>query len=78
MEIETADVDMAPSRRGRKPDPVLAYKKAHQKAEKARLAYQKVQNIAEAKEEAEALEQEAYSELQAYLETLPAPGSSAE
>lgn len=69
------DVD-TPKRRGRKPDPLVAYRKAHEKAERARRAYEKVQVLATAKEEAEAEEAEAYEVLQAALGDIPMPGAA--
>lgn len=76
MIAETVADDDAPKRRGRKPDPLVAYRKAHEKAERARKAYEKVQALATAKEEAEAVEQEAYAALQDALGDIPVPGAA--
>lgn len=58
----TEEIATAP-RRGPKPNPFTRLEKARAKAEKARLAYAKVQNIADALAEAEAEEQAALQEL---------------
>ncbi|MGW0682932.1 hypothetical protein ACWD2L_06160 [Streptomyces sp. NPDC002754] len=60
-------------KRGRKPDPLVAYRKAHDKAERARKAYEKVQALATAKAEAEEAEQAAYLSLQKALGDIPVP-----
>lgn len=57
-------------RKGPKPNPFVAYEKARAKADKARAAYEKVQRLAEAKEQAEREEQEALSALQAAYEAV--------
>lgn len=75
---EAQATEEAPKRRGRPASPLTPvtkeYEKAKAKADKARAAYQKVQDVTESLREAEAAEQDAYEELQRVLEQV-APAS---
>lgn len=70
------------ARRGPKPNPLVRYRKANEKADKARAAFVKVQSLSQqvealgaAKAEAEAEEQAAYRELQESLAEIAPPPS---
>lgn len=68
MSEEITEEATTGKRKGPKPNPFARYARARAKADKARRAYEKVQNVAEALAEAEAEEQAALAALEAEYE----------
>jgi multidrug resistance efflux pump len=73
--VVTEETQPTGKKKGPKPNPFTRVERAKAKVEKARAAYEKVQHLANALEEAEAEEQAA---LQALQEAVAAAGVSTE